>query len=201
MITLFHAPQTRSSRLVWLMEEVGQPYALHYCQIQRRDGTGARDPANPHPDGKVPALTHDGALVTECLAVALYVTDLYPVAGLGAPVGSPARGAYVTWLAWTAGELEPALWSLLSGALDQPEAAARFDAAIARLLTALEQGPYLMGDAFSAADVMVASALAWAYPGARDIPLLADYLDRVSQRPAGLRAREKDSPPAGQAAA
>lgn len=202
MITLFHAPQTRSGRLVWLMEEIGQPYTLHYCPIVRWDGSGSRDPGNPHPDGKVPALFHDGVPVSESLAIALYLTELFPEAGLGAPVGSPERGVYLTWLAWTAGELEPALWSMISGsAQGDPMATARFEAVISRLLNALEQGPYLMGEAFSAVDVMVASALAWGRAHAPDSPLLDAYLERMTQRPASLRACEKDALPASLAAA
>jgi glutathione S-transferase len=202
MITLFHAPQSRSGRLVWLMEEIGQPYTLHYCDIVRNDGSGRRDPGNPHPDGKVPAMLHDGVLITESLAIALHVTDLFPEARLGAPVGSPARGVYVTWLAWTAGELEPALWSMISGAAqNDPKATARFEAVIRRLIGALEQGPYLMGEAFSAVDVMVASALAWGYAHTPANPLIEAYLERIQTRPAGSRAREKDALPAALTAA
>lgn len=202
MITLFHAPQSRSGRLVWLMEEIGQPYTLHYCQIARRDGSGGRDPGNPHPDGKVPAMLHDGVLIAESLAIALYVTDLFPQAGLGAPVGSADRGAYLTWLAWTAGELEPAFWSMISGsAHGDAMAVARFDAVISRLLNALEQGPYLMGDRFSAVDVMVASTLAWGRAHAPASPVLDAYLDRIKQRPASLRACEKDALPSALTAA
>jgi glutathione S-transferase len=202
MITLFHAPQTRSGRLVWLMEEIGQPYTLHYCQIAGRDGFTGRDPGNPHPDGKVPALFHDGVPVTESLAIALYLTELFPQAGLGAPVGSPERGPFLTWLAWTAGEMEPAFWSMISGsAKGDAMATMRFEQVISRLLNALEQGPYLMGDAFSAVDVMVASALAWGRAHAPDSPLLDAYLERITQRPASLRACERDALPAALAAA
>ncbi len=202
MITLFHAPQTRSGRLVWLMEEIGQPYTLHYCPIVRGDGSGSRDPGNPHPDGKVPALFHDGVPVSESLAIALYLTELFPEAGLGAPVGSPERGAFLTWLAWTAGEMEPAFWSMISGSAQGDQMATmRFEQVISRLLNALEQGPYLMGETFSAVDVMVASALAWGRAHAPDSPLLDAYLERITQRPASLRARERDALPAALAAA
>ena len=101
MLTLFHAPQSRSSRIVWLLEELGVDYDIRYVDIFRSmTGSGGRDAANPHPDGKVPALTHNDALVTESAAVALYLTDLFPEAGLGAAAGSAERAAYVTWLAW-----------------------------------------------------------------------------------------------------
>ena len=147
-------------------------------------------------------MLHDGALITESLAVALYLTDLFPQAGLGAPVGSPERGAYLTWLAWTAGELEPAFWSMISGsAQGDVAAAARLEAVIGRLLTALEQGPYLMGDRFSAVDVMVASTLAWGRAHAPASPVLDAYLERIKQRPASLRACEKDALPSAFTAA
>ncbi len=202
MITLFHTPQTRSGRLVWLMEEIGQPYTLHYCPITRGDGSGGRDPGNPHPDGKVPALFHDGVPVSESLAIALYLTEVFPQAGLGAPAGSPGRAAYLTWLAWTAGELEPAFWSMISGsAQGDAMATVRFEQVISRLLNALEQGPYLMGETFSAVDVMVASTVVWGRAHAPASPLLDAYLDRITRRPASLRACERDAMPASLAAA
>ena len=194
MLTLFHAPQSRSGRIVWLLEEIGADYDIVYVDIFRAMTlTGARDPANLHPDGKVPALLHDEALVSESAAVALYLTDLHPEANLGASVGSPDRAAYVTWLAWTAGEMEPAFWSRISGAAESdPNAKARFDAVIARLLTALATGPYLMGDRFTAVDVMIASALAWGREYVPESALIDAYLERALNRPANERAAAKD---------
>ncbi len=194
MLTLFHAPRSRSSRIVWLLEEIGVAYDLRYVDIFRNlTGTGARDAANPHPDGKVPALAHKDALVTESAAVALYLTDLFPEAGLGAPVGSPERAAYVTWLAWTAGEMEPAYWGKITGQTDaDPLVQARYDAVIARLFGALERGPYLMGERFTAVDVMVGSALSWGREYSPDSPLLDAYLARIMDRPANAAATAKD---------
>lgn len=194
MLTLFHAPQSRSSRIVWLLEEIGVDYDLRYVDIFRSmTGTGGRDPANPHPDGKVPALLHRDGLVTESAAVALYLTDLFTEAGLGASVGSPERAAYLTWLAWTAGEMEPAYWSKISGQTDgDPIAQARYDAVIARLFGALERGPYLMGERFTAVDVMVGSALSWGREYSPDSPLLDAYLARIMDRPANAAATARD---------
>lgn len=199
MLTLFHAPQSRSGRIVWLLEEIGADYEIRYVDIFRAMTlTGARDPANVHPDGKVPALLHDGALVTESAAIALYLTDIHPQAGLGARVGSPDRAAYVTWLAWTAGEMEPAFWGKISGEAEtDPNARTRYDAAVARLLTALATGPYLMGDRFSAVDVMIASALAWGREYLPESRLLDAYLERALDRPANARAMTKDGLVAG----
>ncbi|WP_420479852.1 glutathione S-transferase family protein [Brevundimonas sp. FT23028] len=198
MLTLFHAPQSRSGRIVWLMEEIGAAYEIEYVDIFRAlTGTGRADRNNLHPDGKVPALLHDGALVTESAAIALYLTDLFPDAGLGAPVGSPERAAYVTWLAWTAGEMEPAYWSRISGQTESdPLAMKRYEQVNARILTALEHGPYLMGHRFTAVDVMVGSAMAWGRDFGPQSALLDRWLERIGTRPANLSAIARDGTPA-----
>lgn len=202
MLTLFHAPQSRSSRLVWLIEELGADCRIEYVAIRRRDGSGAADPRNPHPDGKVPALRHDGALITESAAVALYLTGLHPEAGLGFPPASLQRGPLLTWLCWAAGELEPAVWSKLSGETGtNPYARARFDDAVDRLLEALWTGPWLMGDQFTVADVMIGSTIEWARPHLPDSPLLDGYLARLATRPARQRAMARDGEIARTAAA
>lgn len=196
MLTLFHAPWSRSSRLVWLLEEIGQPYEIVYCDIARIDGTGARDPRNPHPDGKVPALLHDDVLVTESAAIVLYLTELFPRAGLGATVGSPERGAWLTWMSWTTGELEPAFWGRISGATEgDPQLRARFDCVLSRLSQALDRGPYLMGQRFTAVDIMVGGAAAWAREFLPADAVLDAWLERILDRPANSLATTKDGPP------
>lgn len=203
MLTLFHAAWSRSSRIVWLLEELEADYEIRHVDIYRAMTlSGARDPANPHPDGKVPALMHDGALITESAAIALYLTDLYPEAGLGAPVGSKERGAYLTWLAWTAGEMEPALWGKITGAIEtDPNIRKRYDDVVARLLGALAEGPYLMGERFTAVDVMIGAALAWGREHLPESALIDTYMERVSARPANGRAQAKDGTPPAIAAA
>jgi glutathione S-transferase len=89
MITLYHAPQSRSSRMLWLLEEIGAPYETKIVTIRSADGSGAVDPANPHPHGKVPTLVHDGQVIFESAAIALYLADLFPEAKLGPRVGEP----------------------------------------------------------------------------------------------------------------
>src|SRR6202051_5342806 len=90
MITLFHRPKTRSSRFIFLLEELEAPYQIELVTTRTRYGTGAVDPANPHPHGKVPAISDDGAIVFESPAIALYLTDKFPKNRLGPLVG--ARG-------------------------------------------------------------------------------------------------------------
>src|SRR5262245_14348909 len=99
MLTLHHAPQSRSTRIIWLLEELGADYRLQITDIPRPDAKGAADPSNPHPDKKVPALVDDGVLVTESAAIVAYLTDKFPQAGIGPVVGDPDRGPYLSWLA------------------------------------------------------------------------------------------------------
>src|ERR1700753_1192007 len=115
MITLYHRPNTRSDRSVFLLEELAAPYDIHVVAAL---GEGKTDPANPHPHGKVPAIKDgdDGTVVFESSAIALYLTDKFPAAGLGPKVGDKHRGAYVTWLAYYGGVMEPAFISKFTGA-------------------------------------------------------------------------------------
>ncbi len=199
MLTLFHAPQSRSSRMVWLIEELGIDCEVRYCQIAVRNGqtVGEADPANPHPDGKVPALRHDNAVITESAAIALYLTDLHLEANLGTPLGSAERGPLLTWICWAVGELEPAIWSKMTGEADRDLLAqARYEAAVSRLLEALWVGPHLMGERFTVADIMVGSSLGWARSCLPESPLLDAYAERLAQRPARVRADARDASPA-----
>src|SRR5438477_10501059 len=108
MITLYHAPRSRSSRFIFLLEELGAPYEIAQVTVHRRDGSGALDSHNPHPHGKVPAIRDGEAIVYESAAIALYLTDKFPAAGIGPVVGDAKRGVYLTWLAYYAGVMEPA---------------------------------------------------------------------------------------------
>ena len=100
MITLYHTPQTRSSRMIWLLEELGVAYEIRPVSIFRpMTGEGHGDAANPHPDQKVPAIVHDDTLVAESLAIVLYLLETFPEAGLAPVQGDPRRGDYLTWMA------------------------------------------------------------------------------------------------------
>ena len=193
MITLYHAPQSRSSRIVWLLEEIGEPYKLEIVTIQRRDGSGAPDPKNPNPDKKVPTLVHDGNLVMESAAICLYLSDLFPKAKVGPSVGDPDRGAYVSWLAWYAATLEPTLIAKMAGRTEtDPEEQKAYDQMAARLRTALTQGPYLLRSGFSTADILVASAFQFARHMMPAGEVFDSYVKRLELRPAFARAAAKD---------
>src|SRR5262245_16559923 len=195
MLTLYHAPLSRSSRIIWLLEELGADYAIKIMSIPRQDGSGAADPANPHPDKKVPALVDDGVVITESIAIVQYLTDKFPAAGLGPRIGDPARGPYLSWLAYYAGVIEPVVNFELAGLSDNAALRRTFRdraALDSRLLTALEAGPYMLGGKFSGADILIASMGQFArtlLPAGADIDA---YLARCNGRPALARAFARD---------
>jgi glutathione S-transferase len=198
MLKLFHAPQSRSSRILWLLEELKAACEIVYVDIARQDGSGGADPRNPHPDKKVPALVHDGALITESAAVVLYLTDLYPDAGIGPRVGSPARGPYLTWLAYYAGVIEPVVHFGFLGLSDNPALRRTFrgkEEMEARILGALKTHAYIAGESFTAADILVASLGHFMRDMLPAGKLVDDYLERCSSRPARGVALAKDSGP------
>ena len=195
MLTLFHAAQSRSTRILFLMEELGEPYELVRVNIRRRGGGGAADERDPHPDKKVPALIHDGLLITESAAICLYLTDAFPGAKLGPQVGDPLRGAYLTWLSYFPGVIEPQFMCKVSGWNDyNPHMAAwgEFDGIVARIMGALRAGPYVLGETFSAADALMMSTLLFADQILPPDPLIGQYRDRIKSRPAFQRTMAKD---------
>ena len=196
MLTLYHSPQSRSTRFLWLLEEIGAPYDVEYVTIRRQDGSGARDPRTPHPDKKVPALVHDGRLVTESAAICLHLSDSFPDAKVGPPLGDAQRADYLTWLFDYAGVIEPVMIAKARGETDRdPDAKAGFDAMESRLRGTLARGAYLLGERFSTADVLVSSAFQWAPQLMPQGPEVDAYLRRINERPALARGLAKDQPP------
>lgn len=198
MLTLFHAPQSRSTRILWLLEELGRPFHVEYVSIARKDGSAAEGPHSPHPDGKVPALIDEEVLITESAAIVLYLTDAHPGAGLGPQVGELDRGPYLTWLAYSAGVVEPALMAIARGQTQAPGEAAMVawgdpQNMVRRLSGALAAHPYVLGEAFSGADVLIGSALMIGKSLLPGHPEFDAYLDRLMERPAWGRALARDA--------
>ena len=196
MITLFHRPKTRSSRIIFLLEELEAPYQIKLVTTRSRDGTGAVDPANPHPHGKVPAISDDGAIVFESPAIALYLTDKFPKNRLGPLVGEPGRAAYLSWLCYYTGVLEPAFMSKVMQ-VEVPRGTAGWvpvEEAMPAIISALSPGPYLLGDQFSAVDVLYGTMFAMFGPSPMmpKSTVIDDYVRRIVARPALGRAQARD---------
>ena len=196
-ITLYHAPNTRSTGVRILLEELGAPHRLKVLNMKAGEHREA-DYLAINPMGKVPALTHGDALVTEQAAIYLYLADLFPGAGLAPALDDPLRGPYLRWMVYYGSSFEPAV---IDRAL-QREAGPRamsaygdFDTVLTTLLGALETGPYLLGERFTAADILWGMALGWTtgFKLVPEEPAIMAYIARVNGRPAAARIATDDA--------
>ena len=195
MITLFHRPKTRATRFIFLLEELEAPYTVRTVTTRNRDGSGAADPANPHPHGKVPAISDDGVVVFESPAIALYLTDKFPAKRLGPLSGDAQRGTYLSWLAYYGGVFEPAFVSKFMK-VEVPRGTAGWvalDEVLAAVMQRLAPGPYLLGERFSALDVIYGTAFAQLAPLLPKSLLIEEYVQRVVSRPAYARAMAREA--------
>lgn len=188
MLTFYHAPKSRSTSVKQLILELGIEDQVNTVEvtIPRQDGSGGRDPANPHPEGKVPYLTDGEDHVRERAAIILYLTDRFPQAGLGRPVGHPERGRYLSWLAWYQGVFEPVVILGWAGVKHPAiEASLRdYDTALAQMDEVLTKRPYLLGQEYSAADLLCASPFAWLGDALASTPAIREWVARCTDRPA-----------------
>jgi glutathione S-transferase len=196
-LTLFHAPNSRSCAARALLEELGVPYDLHVLNLKKNE---QRAPAYLaiNPMGKVPAILHGDALVTEQPAIFIYLADLFPEAGLAPAPGDPLRGPYLRWLAFYGSSFEPAITDLAMKREPTPPMMCPYgdyDTMLATLTAQLRAGPYLLGERFSAADVLWGSSLVWAtmFKLVPELPEIMAYIDRIGSRPAARRAAEADA--------
>jgi glutathione S-transferase len=198
MLTLVHSPQTRSTRILWMLEEAGLPYEVRYVSISRQGGVGGPDPNNPHPAKKVPVLIHDGRPIIESSAIMIHLADMAPQTGLLPPIGTASRGEVLSWVATYAATFEPAMMAQFFGLGDNPDlkrALGDPDVVFAMITDALAEGPYLTGDSFTLADMMYADAGAWFRSLLPPGEVVDAYISRCTQRPARDRAIAKDAKP------
>jgi len=196
-ITFFHSPNTRSSGARILLEELGAPYELHAVNMKAGE---QRKPAYlaVNPMGKVPAIRHRGALVTEQVAIFIYLADLFPQAKLAPALDHPQRGSYLRWLVYYGSCFEPAV---VDRAMKrEPGALAMvpygdYDTMLNTLTDQLAKGPYLLGERISAADVLWGTALAWTtmFKRVPELPVITSYVKRVSARPSVGKVKALDA--------
>lgn len=192
-LTFYTNPMSRGRIVRWMLEEVGQPYqtvVLDYGTTMK-----APDYLAINPMGKVPALVHDGGVVTEVAAICLWLADAFPAAGL-----MPAdRGALFRWMFFGAGPVEQAVVNTAMGWVPAPEKRratgyGSLDDVVATLAGHLEATPYFCGGSFSAADVYLGSQIGWGMQfGTMPVrPVFSAYWDRIRTRPALARANALD---------
>ena len=196
-IVFYTNPMSRGRIVRWMLEEVGRPYrtvVLDYATTMK-----APDYLALNPMGKVPAITHRGAVVTECAAICAYLADAFPEANLAPATDDPLRGAYYRWMFFAAGPVEAAVTAKSVGLLPPPEKSTMvgygsFDQVIDGLEHALDRSPWILGERFSAADVYLGSQVLWGtmFKTLPERPAFAEYAARLRARPAWQRAAALD---------
>jgi len=196
-LTLYHAAPSRSSITRWMLEEIGEPYDIHLLNLGRGDNRKP-DYLAINPMGKVPALKHGDTVITEAAAICAYLADEFPRAKLNVPIGTPRRGVYLKWLFFGPSCIEAAIMDRTFPHKEEARRAALgygdFDTAMDVTAKAVAKGPYLMGDQFTAADVIIGSTLRWGmmFKMVPERPEFTAYTNRLATRPALQRAEAKD---------
>lgn len=197
-IVFYTNPMSRGRIVRWMLEEVGRPYRTVVLDY----GTTMKAPEYLaiNPMGKVPTVVWRGVTVTECAAICAWLADACPEAGLAPALGDPARGTYLRWLFFASGPLEAAVTARSLGLLAPPDKAAMagygsFDQVVDALETAVSgDGPWILGERFSAADVYVGSQIGWGlqFKTLPERDAFKAYAGRLLQREAAIRARGLD---------
>lgn len=195
-VIFYHAPQSRSGSVRALLEELGADYELQALDLK----TGqTREPAYlaVNPMGKVPAIVHLGSLITEQSAIYQYLADLYPEAGLAPQMGDPLRGPFLRWLAFYGSSFEPAVVDRAMKRDPAPPGMCPygdFDTMMSTLSDQLAKGDYILGDRYTAADVLWGLALKWmlGFGLVQGTPVIRAYVERIRSRPKIVAATQAD---------
>ncbi|MGH8114063.1 MAG: glutathione S-transferase family protein [Rhodanobacteraceae bacterium] len=195
-LVFFHNPHSRSCMTRALLEELGATYEL--CPIDfRHDEQRSPEYLSVNPMGKVPTIRRGDATVTETIALYIWLADLFPQAGLAPEVDDPQRGPYLRWLVFYAACFEPAIADKALKREPGPHVQSPygdFETVLKTIADAIAQGPYLLGERFTAADVMWGNALRWTtgFGMVEATPAIRQYIDRVMAHPAQQRAQKAD---------
>lgn len=196
MITFYHAPWSRSSTILWLLEELGVPYQIEKVNI-RAPGGVPEDYRSIQPNKKVPAIIHDGVVVTERAAICNYLCDAFPEAGLAPAISDRTRGPYLTWLAYADGVFDPVLAAKAHGHefMGGGYSYGSFAEMVANLERTLSSRPYIAGDRFTAADTQIGGGINYGIRVMKVLPekpVFLEYFDRLAARPAFQRSSQRD---------
>lgn len=196
-LVFFHNPHSRAAMTRALLEELGVAFEQHVLDFRKSEQLAPGYLAL-NPMGKVPAIRHKGTMVTETVAIFIYLADVFPQARLAPALDDPQRGTYLRWLVFYAACFEPAIGDRAMKRDPAPRAQspyADFDTTLNAITQALQPGPWLLGERFSAADVLWGNALRWVtgFGMVEATPVIADYIARVVARPAEQRAMKADA--------
>lgn len=196
-ITLFHCPRTRSSSALALLEELGAPYTLRVLNSKAGEQRQAQYLA-VNPMGKVPAILHGDALVTEQVAIGIYLADLFPEAGMTPAIDSELRGPYLRWYVFYAACFEPALIDKSLKREAGPLAMLPYGdptTTINTVVAQLSKGPWLLGEKFTAPDVLWGTALTWmtGFGLVDAVAPIKSYVERWNSRPSVKKVADIDA--------
>lgn len=197
MLTLYHSPNSRSSRILTLIDEMGIGDRVQIRDVGIRRSlppSGAPDPANPHPEGKVPFLVDGDEVIRETPAIILYLLEKFPGTGLGIEPGAPGRGEFLGWMAYYASVFEPVV-VLTRMEIDHPflrDCWRGMPEVFAAFRRSLEKGEWLVGNRYTAADLLMSSAFAWWPDGRPEDEMIGGWIDRCLNRPSVQRTAARD---------
>ena len=195
-LKLYHAVPSRASTAQWMLEEIGEPYETVLLDLMAGDQRKPEYLAL-NPMGKVPTLVDGSLVVSEVSAICCYLADAYPKAGLAPAIGDARRGAYLKWLFFGPSCLEPAITDKAMQRDQVPRSTAGwadYDTVVEVLRGAVAKGPYLLGEQFTAADVVIGSGIRWGlmFKMLPELPEFTTYTQRLAERPALQRQIAKD---------
>lgn len=195
-LTFFHAPQTRSSGVAMLLAELDAPHVVRLVNMKAGE---QRQPGflSVNPMGKVPAILHGRALVTEQVAIYIYLADLFPGAALAPALNDPDRGPYLRWLAFYGSCFEPALVDRAMKREPAPPTMSPYGDFATMLDTTtaqLRSGPYMLGDRLTAVDVLWGTSLGWMtrFGLVPDRPEIKAFVARIQGRPTFHHVQRQD---------
>jgi glutathione S-transferase len=196
-LTFYHSPNTRSSGTFILLEELGAKFELKLLNMKAGEQRQSAYLA-VNPMGKVPAVMHGDALITEQVAIFLYLADLFPQAKLAPAFDDPLRGPYLRWMVYYAAAFEPAV---VDHAMKREAGTAAmspygdYDTMLRTLTDQLAKGPYMLGKRLSAADILWGTALTWTtmFKLVPESPVVAAYIARINARPSVAKVRARDA--------
>jgi len=203
MTKLYYAPQTSAFRCRWMLEELGTEFELITIDLAKGEHKAPEYIAKVHPRGQVPALVVEGATYIESAAIVLFLADRDPETRFSPQLNDPARGNYLQWSFFSMTDLYSSVHPVyvrhfFGGTAASDEERASFEQTVELTDDALGKGPFLLGERFTAADVIFGGVLVWA----EACGLLGDrqpqaaYLARLRERPAFVRAHAPEAPEA-----
>ena len=196
-LTLYYAVPSRGMGVHWMLEEIGEPYEKVVLSLDREEHKTPEFLAI-NPMGRVPVLTHGEVVVTETAAIVMYLAEAFPSANLGTGVDSLDRGSFLRWMFFAPVSAEPSImWESLGKVTAESDYLpfADVETVATTMAEAVREKAFVVGDRFSAADVMLGTTIMWGtklMPVLPMLPELLEYWERLEQRPAWQRSFGED---------